>query len=179
MSKISPDNVFLGLLAAQSCHGYQLLDHFRDANRLSSVWNLSTSQLYSILKRLENKEFIDGREEESIDAPMRTVYWLTDKGKTRLDSWLSEPHPSASTRAIRTEFLSRLYICRLLKRPTQDIIDMQKASCESHRKDLVQERDTLSSGAGYLSLDLRVREMTLIIGWLEIAETMFTNIRTK
>jgi len=179
MSKISPDNVFLGLLAAQSCHGYQLLDHFRDVNRLSSVWNLSTSQLYSILKRLECKEYIDGREEESVDAPMRTVYWLTDKGKTRLDAWLNEPYPSASTRAIRTEFLSRLYICRLLKRPTQDIIAAQRDSCQQHRKDLMQQRDALAAGAGYLSLDLRVREMTVIMGWLEIAETMFNNIRTK
>lgn len=178
MSKILPDNVFLGLLAAQSCHGYQLLDHFRDVNRLSSVWNLSTSQLYSTLKRLEYKELIDGREEESVDAPMRTVYWLTDKGQTQLENWLDESHPSASTRAIRTEFLSRLYISRLLNRPTQDIIAAQKTSCEAHRDDLSKQRDDLSLGAGYLSLDLRVREMTVIMGWLEIAETMFANIRT-
>lgn len=175
MSKISVDSVFLGLIAHNSCHGYQILGHFRDANRLSTVWNLSTSQLYSTLKRLESKGCIQGYEDYPVDAPMRMIYELTEKGQIQLDKWLNQAHPSASTRAIRTEFLSRLYICRLLKRPTENIIASQKVACEAHRKDLILRRDSLVSGAGYLSLDLRVREMTLITGWLEIAETMFSN----
>ncbi|MGJ3239098.1 MAG: PadR family transcriptional regulator [Anaerolineae bacterium] len=179
MSKISLDVVFLGLLAFESCHGYQLLDHFRDANRLATVWNLSTSQLYSTLKRLEYGEYIDGREESSVDAPMRTVYWITEAGRERLDQWLNMPEPSASTRAVRTEFLSRLYICRLLKYPTETILANQKRACEAHRDILCQQRDNLREGAGYLSLDLRVREMTIILDWLESADRMFTQISTS
>ncbi|MEO1287835.1 MAG: PadR family transcriptional regulator [Chloroflexota bacterium] len=179
MSKISLNNVFLGLLAHKKSHGYQLLDHFRDDNRLATVWNLSTSQLYSTLKQLEHAELIDGREEESIDAPMRTVYWVTDKGQQQLGQWLHDSHPSASTRAIRTEFLSRLYLCRLLNRPTDTIIANQKIACDAHREALIRQRDQLTEGAGYLSLDLRAREMTIIITWLESAEIMFANIRTN
>lgn len=173
MSKLSPDAVVLGLLAAQSCHGYHLLDHFRDAERLGTIWSLSTSQLYSILKRLERAEAIDGREEASEDAPIRTVYWLTEAGRERLHTWLNDPAPSASTRAIRTEFLSRLYLCRLLNHPTDDIIQAQRTACLAHRDDLVTERDALPQGAGYLSVDLRVREMDEIIDWLDEAKSIF------
>ncbi|MEL7435784.1 MAG: PadR family transcriptional regulator, partial [Chloroflexota bacterium] len=165
-----------GLLEAQSCHGYQLLDHFRDTARLGTIWNLSTSQLYTILKRLERAEAIDGREEASEDAPIRTVYWLTDAGRERLHGWLNDPAPSASTRAIRTEFLSRLYLCRLLNLPTQHIIQAQRDACLAHRDDLVAERDALKQGAGYLSLDLRVREMDEIMVWLGEAESIFARV---
>lgn len=176
MSKLSPDYVFLGLLAYQSTHGYQLLEHFRSPHRLESVWDLSTSQLYNTLKRLESKHYIEGYDEVPADAPVRTVYHLTDTGKEEFELWLNDPQPSASTRAIRTEFLSRLYICRLLKRPTETIIEAQKHSCKIHCKELLERRDSLTMGAGYLSLDLKVREMNVITGWLEIAESMFGSL---
>ena len=110
---------------------------------------------------------------------MRTVYWVTRQGQEQLEDWLNEAFPSASTRAIRTEFLSRLYICRLLNRPTDRIITAQRDSCRIHQTSLIQQRDQLSDGVGYLSMDLRAREMTVIMDWLDNAETMFANIRTK
>jgi DNA-binding PadR family transcriptional regulator len=174
MSKLSPDYVFLGLLEYQSCHGYQLQEHFRDPAQLGNIWRLSTSQLYAILKRLERDELIDGREEDSVDAPMRTVYWLTEKGQKVLSSWLDDPQPAASTRNIRTEFLSRLYIARLLGRPTRHIVEAQRAACERQRALLVAQREELGKGAGYLSLDLSVAEMSVIMDWLVRCEQQFT-----
>lgn len=174
MSKLSPDNVVLGLLEAESCHGYQLLEHFRDPAQLGRIWSLSTSQLYATLKRLERTELLDGREEASEDAPIRTVYWLTDCGRERLHAWLNAAKPSASTRHIRTEFLSRLYIARLLQQPTRQIIDAQRAACEAQYEHLLMRRGSLPDGAGYLSIDLRAREMAVIMDWLVVAEQIFT-----
>ena len=179
MAKLSPDFVLLGLLECQSCHGYQLLEHFRDPARLGNVWNLSTSQLYNILKRLENKELVDGREEDSVDAPMRTVYWLTDTGRQALHAWLDESNPSASTRHIRTEFLSRLYIARRLNYPTTHIVTAQREAVTTYRDQLIQERDGLANSAGYLALDLRVGEMDLIMDWLTRCEKTFTSEPTS
>jgi len=166
MSKLSPDPVLLGLLEAQSCHGYQLLDHFRSPSQLAHIWNLSTSQLYAILKRLEREELLDGREEDSFDAPMRTVYWLTPRGSRYFYAWLNEPNPSASTRHIRTEFLSRLYLAQTLKRPTAPIIEAQRNAIEQQRATLITERDAVAHGPGYLALDLRLREMDVMRDWL-------------
>ncbi len=170
MSKLSPDPVLLGLLEAQSCHGYQLLEHFRSPNQLAHIWNLSTSQLYAILKRLERAELLDGREEDSFDAPMRTVYWLTPRGSRHFYAWLDEPHPSASTRHIRTEFLSRLYLAQMLHKATVPIIEAQRQAVEEQRATLSQQRDAVSHGPGYLALDLRLREMDVITEWLAQCE---------
>lgn len=178
MSKISPDKVLLGLLEAKSCHGYQLLEHFHDPECLGKIWRLSTSQLYSVLKRLERSDLIDGREEESKDAPMRTIYWLTETGRHVLHQWLAEDNPSPSTRAIRTEFLSRLYISRLLQSPVAEIIEAQKRSCEQHITILRDERDALKKGAGYLAVDLHLREMQVILTWLDTADTLFERIES-
>jgi len=54
MATITPDETILGLLAVRERHGYDLLDCFRDPSQLGEVWNLSTSQLYAVLKRLES-----------------------------------------------------------------------------------------------------------------------------
>ena len=120
MSIPTPDETLLGLLAATPQHGYQLLECFRDARQLGSVWNLSTSQVYAVLKRLERTGLITGLAAQSEDAPVRFIYRLTQAGQARLDSWLHESSPSASVRAVRVEFLSRLYIARLLDVPTAE-----------------------------------------------------------
>lgn len=166
MTKLSPDPVFLGLLEARSCHGYQLLEHFRAGEQLAHIWNLSTSQLYAILKRLEREELIDGREEDSHDAPMRTVYWLTPRGREALYAWLNEPAPLASTRHIRTEFLSRLYIAQLLDRPIAPLIEAQRQTVFAMQRALIEHRDAYPRGVGYLALDLRIRELDVIVEWL-------------
>lgn len=179
MSRVSPENVFLGLLEAKSCHGYQLLEHFRRPDALGHVWSLSTSQLYTLLKRLEHAELIDGREEESTDAPMRTVYWLTDSGRRQFNAWMNTSTPSASTRAIRTEFLSRLYLARLLKYPVAPVIAAQTAACIAHRDDLLRQCAKLEIGAGYFALDLRVREMMTIVEWLTSVSRDLTSHETS
>ncbi len=171
MSRLSPDDVLLGLLTNEDSHGYQLLEHFRAPEKLGRVWHLSVSQLYAILKRLEQKDFIQGREVESEDAPPRTVYRLTEAGRVRFDCWLHKENPSASTRRIRTEFLSRLYIARLLNLPVAPIIKHQKAACQQHQKTLIEKRDQTVSGTGYLSLDLLVSELGAILQWLDRCES--------
>ncbi len=171
MSRLSPDDVLLGLLANEDSHGYQLLEHFRAPEQLGRVWHLSVSQLYAILKRLERKDFIQGREIESEDAPPRTVYRLTEAGSVRFDCWLHKENPPASTRRIRTEFLSRLYIARLLDLPVAPIIERQKTACRQHQKILIEKRDQTAPGTGCLSLDLLVSELGAILQWLDRCES--------
>ncbi len=167
MPKLSPEPVFLGLLEAQTSYGYHLLDQFRSTEQLGQIWNLGTSQLYAILKRLERDELIDGREESRPDAPMRTVYWLTDRGREQLYLWLNAPNPSASTRHIRTEFLSRLYVADLLGQPIGPIVDAQQAACQRYCQTLEQAHGQRIGRIAGLALDLRRREQVLILDWLE------------
>src|SRR5690349_16220765 len=148
MSSITPDETILGLLAVRARHGYELLDCFRDSSQLGEVWQLSTSQLYAVLKRLEAQGFTEGQEVLVLDAPPRTEYTLTDAGESRLQAWLNEVFPSASVHRVRVEFLSRLYIARLLDVPTVPIVERQKAACSKKRLELLNRFHDAAPGIG-------------------------------
>lgn len=170
MAQLTPDEVLLGLLAAHQCHGYHLLEHFRDPGLLGQVWDLSTSQLYAVLKRLENQGFILGKTVESWDTPARVEYHLTPIGEERLEIWLHEKRPSASIRRVRVEFLSRLYIARLLNIPTLQITKNQKAACKQQQKQLIEERDQAQPGVGFLALELMIAQLDAILQWIDRCE---------
>jgi DNA-binding PadR family transcriptional regulator len=170
MSRVSPDEVILGLLANSTSHGYQLLEYFREDEPLGQIWALSTSQLYTILKRLEHREDIEGREFFPDDAPPRTEYWLTSLGQERLIVWLHEPSPSASTRHIRTEFLSRLFIASRLETSIKPIIDAQRSTVMARRQQLIAQQGQLLPGVQYLSLDLIIAELGVVLEWLDRCE---------
>jgi DNA-binding PadR family transcriptional regulator len=163
----TPDNVILGLLAVHPCHGYQLLEYFHDPNGLGRVWLMSTSQLYVVLKRLQTQGFITGRAVESPDAPTRTEYRLTEAGQDSLSIWLNEKQPSASLRQIRVEFLSRLYLARLLNLPTLPIISAQKAACQFQLKLLRTQRDETEPGIGFLALEFMITQLEAVLQWID------------
>jgi DNA-binding PadR family transcriptional regulator len=167
MMKLTPDATLLGLLAEHPQHGYQLLLHFRDPAQLGEVWNLSTSQLYAVLKRLNEQGLIEGTVFESPEAPPRTEYSITSAGMDRLLAWLGEPEPPASIRAIRVEFLSRLYVARLLNHPIRPIMDRQRDTVQRKLALLRAEREHSPSGVGLLSLELVIGQLEHILGWIE------------
>ncbi len=166
MTPPTPDETLLGLLAAQPQHGYQLMERFRTRAALADVWTLSTSQLYAVLKRLENQGLIEGRPVEVVSAPVRTEYHLTTAGYARLLQWLETPLPSASIRRVRVEFLSRIYVARLLGHPTGQIIRRQKAVCSEYRLALLGER-TAVEGVGLLALDLHIAQLDAVLQWID------------
>ena len=170
MTALIPDNTILGLLAAEARHGYQLLDCFRDPTQLAEVWHLSTSQLYAVLKRLDTQGFISGQELVSDEAPTRMEYRLTDAGYKQLHSWLNDENPSASIRSVRVEFLSRLYVARLLDIPTIPIVKRQKAACRIQRSELIIQRDKLGPGIGYLALELVIAQLDAVLPWIDRCE---------
>ena len=61
MSTLTPDETILGLIAIQTCYGYELIETFRSSSELGDIWKMSTSQIYAVLKRLERVGLIDGR----------------------------------------------------------------------------------------------------------------------
>src|SRR5262245_3604682 len=170
MSSLTPDETILGLLAVRARHGYDLLDCFRDPGELGEVWRLSTSQLYAVLKRLESQGLTEGHEVAVPDAPTRTEYRLSDAGENRFHAWLNEPAPSASVNRVRVEFLSRLYIARLLNIPTVPIVQRQKASCREKKAEVLDCLHNAQPGVGRLTLELVVAQLDVILQWLDRCE---------
>lgn len=170
MNILTPDDTLLGLIAVQACHGYELIEAFRDPAALGDIWKMSTSQIYAVLKRLEGQGLIAGRIVESANAPNRTEYSLTPAGKQRLDAWLDDPQPSASIRHVRVDFLSRLFIARQLNLPTVPIALRQRRACEVERERLLQERSSRSAGMSYLAHELVIAQLDAVVRWIERCE---------
>ncbi len=170
MNSLTPDETILGLLARRPRHGYELLDCFHDPAQLGEVWKLSTSQLYAVLKRLEAQGLTEGYEVLVPDAPTRTEYRLTEAGESRLQAWLNELTPSASINHVRVEFLSRLYVARLLGIPTIPIVDCQKVSCLAKRDELLNRLHMTEPGIGRLTLELVVAQLDAILQWIDRCE---------
>lgn len=170
MNTLTPDETLLGLLAAEARHGYQLIDCFRDPAQLGNVWSLSTSQIYAVLKRLHAQGMIVGESIESSDAPTRIEYTLTPQGVRRLEDWLTDPNPSSSVRRVRVEFLSRLYVARLLNLPTIEIVRTQKESCRQRRAARAIDRDCSAPGVGRLALELEIAQLDAILDWIDRCE---------
>ena len=171
MKRLTPDEVLLGLLKAQPAHGYDLLEWFRSPQHLGLIWKMSTSQLYAVLKRLEEKGLIAGRVLPRADAPSRTEYALTDKGETRMMDWLNDPHPPISIHRIRVLFLSRLYIASLLDLPTDGIIDRQLTACLKHHQRMQTELAEVSTDIEKLTLTYMIGQFEAVVRWLKNCQT--------
>ena len=164
---LSPEYALLGFLIAGQDYGYNL--HHKIETELGWVWHLSQSQAYSILKRLENQVDVSTRLVEQAKHPDRQVLKITAKGRRRFMHWLKE-ETAQNARAIRLEFLTRLYFSNLYTpADTRAIFTAQYGTINRNLERLERLRHELPDHQTYnlLSLDLRVRQLKLIREWME------------
>ena len=141
-SALSPEYALLGLLTQRPAHGYELYQ--RLLAELGQVWHISLSQIYNILNRLESKGWIAGDVQRQERLPARRCFQLTDAGRERFDAWLIAPTGS-SVRAIRVEFITRLYFAAGARPHADRPIDRQPdRRCSS-------EPGTLAGSVGALA----------------------------
>ena len=164
---LSPEYVLLGFLNQQSAHGYDL--HERIEAELGQVWHISLSQTYNILNRLETQGYIAGLLQEQEKLPARKRFRLTAAGRRRFEDWLSTATES-STRAIRVEFITRLYFaCAISPASARAVIDQQIVSTQAglvHLQALLGEllpEQTFNR----LGLDFRVQQTHFGTGVVE------------
>lgn len=167
MKRPVPDEVILGLIKAKPTHGYELLESFRSRQQLGRIWTLSTSQLYAVLKRLEQAGAIIGRKIVSSNAPPRIEYEVTPSGETQLFSWLYTDDPSPSIHRIRVLFLSRIYIANLLGVSHRKIIDAQIIACESQKDKLISRSPDEISDIEKLTINYVVNQLDAAVRWLK------------
>ena len=167
---LSPEYVLLGFLNQQPAHGYDL--HERIEAELGQIWHISLSQTYNILNRLETQGYITGVMQEQEKLPARKRFRLTAAGRRRFEDWLSTA-TEPSTRAIRVEFITRLYFARVIS-PTaaRTVIEQQIASTQDGLTQLQAQLDELPSEQTFnrLGLEFRVQQLTTVIAWLNTSK---------
>jgi PadR family transcriptional regulator, regulatory protein AphA len=167
---LSPEYVLLGFLNQQPAHGYDL--HERIEAELGQIWHISLSQTYNILNRLETQGYITGVLQEQEKLPARNRFRLTAAGRRRFEDWLSTAS-EPSTRAIRVEFITRLYFaCAISPASARTVIEQQIANTQeglSHIQTLLDELppDQIFNRLG---LEFRVQQLTSVIAWLNTCQ---------
>jgi DNA-binding PadR family transcriptional regulator len=170
---LSPEMALLGLLYQEAGHGYDL---HRKVNRdLGQVWHLSQSQAYAILKRLEARGDISVKEIPQEKLPSRQLLHMTPQGRKNFLEWLDAPS-GGSTRAIRMEFITRLYFLNLYfpERLVQ-AFNQQRTEAETHIQRLENMLAELPTDQIYnrMSLEMRIKQLKFVLEWLNECEKIF------
>ncbi len=171
-TKLSPEFALLGFLLEKPCHGYDL--HQRFETELGHVWRASQSQVYATLKRLEKRGEISSRLVAQKKRPARQIFKITSKGKARFEEWLNKT--SRNSRAVRLEFLTRLYFCqKYTPERMAKIYAAQAKEIDLGLKTLEKRLLALPSGQSYnkFSLELRLRQIRLMQDWMQDIKAAF------
>ncbi|SEE35688.1 PadR family transcriptional regulator [Streptomyces sp. KS_5] len=83
---MSLQHALLGVLEARAMSGYDLARFFDGSS--GWVWSAPQSQIYPILRRMEEAGLIQGDDELRGPRLTRTVYTVTPKGVAELRHWL-------------------------------------------------------------------------------------------
>lgn len=170
---LSPEMALLGLLYQEPGHGYDL--HRKVVADLGHVWHLSQSQAYAILKRLEAKGDISAQEILQEKLPSRQSLHMTDQGREKFLEWLESPS-GGSTRAIRMEFITRLYFMNMyFPEKIRQTFDQQRLEAEKNVKRLEKTLSDVPNEQIYnrMSLDMRLKQLYLVLDWLDECQTNF------
>ena len=170
---LSPEMALLGLLYRESGHGYDL--HRKIVIDLGHVWHLSQSQAYSTLKRLETRGDILVQEIPQEKLPPRQLLHITEQGRLKFLEWLESP-TGGSTRAIRMEFITRLYFLNIyFPEKIARAFEQQRVEAETHIARLEKMLADLPNDQLYnrMSLEMRLKQLRLVLEWLNECQSNF------
>src|SRR5215207_5283006 len=97
----------LGYVYERPVHGYEIYQQLSAATGLWQVWHLKQSQLYALLTKLEEAQYLAATLQPQDARPPRKIYHLTETGRNAYENWLTTPVTHG--RQMRIEFLAKLY----------------------------------------------------------------------
>lgn len=176
---LSPEYPVLGLLIEQPCHGYELNQRVQE--QLGELWHMSESQLYSLLDRLEDAGLLRGVEEEGHRRPDRYVFHPTAAGRDHFQRWLREPS-GTSARALRIEFLTRLYFARRAEPEfIEGLLSEQRGRIKEDLTRMERRLRAMSPAPAHnrLALELRIIQLEAILDWLPRAQDVIPSVEER
>jgi len=167
------EKVLLGFLMQDAMHGYDL--HQRVESELGEIWYVGISNVYSVLKQLEQAGQVESDLIPQEGRPSRKVYRVVPAGERSFLTWLRKP--VAAIRDIRILFLAKLYFFRALGlegralglEGVEELIAAQEAVCRE-RIERLEQREARCSGRGlnWLVFEFRRCQVEAILDWLQV-----------
>ena len=128
------DYTLLGLLRYAPMTGYDLKQIMDQST--SNFWYAKQSQIYTTLKRMEQKGWVRSEVEEQTGRPDRRVYHLQAAGEESLQAWLGQSVTEVERR--KEGMLVRLFFGASLSR--QELLDQLDRLRELHQIELQRYR---------------------------------------
>lgn len=162
--------VILGTLMSGPKHGYDLLQTL--STSLEPTWRISTSQLYLLLKRMEEAGWVQSSLESQETRPPKRVFRLTEAGRNAFLSWLQAP--VLHVRNFRMEFLGKLFFFAQLKLPgAEELVRAQLRVLEKRRGNLRRRSLEEKNAFMRMTFGFRVRMVESLLSWLRLEALTF------
>ncbi|MBW1706577.1 MAG: PadR family transcriptional regulator [Deltaproteobacteria bacterium] len=169
-NRLHTEYVLLGALFQGPKHGYEIM-HFLDS-ALQSTWQVSSSQLYVLLKRLESQGLLKCSLKIQKTRPAKRVFTLTPVGKKGFLEWLRSP--VEHVRDLRIEFIAKLFFFhRLSVKGGRDLIKIQIESLEELEKKFKKGRDKENDPFKKLVFGIKIITIEAWLKWLIEQATPF------
>jgi DNA-binding PadR family transcriptional regulator len=169
-NRIRTEYVLLGALFQGPKHGYEIM-HFLDT-ALQSTWQVSSSQLYVLLKRLESQGLLNCSLKAQKTRPAKRVFYLTPLGKRGFLEWLRSP--VEHVRDLRIEFIAKLFFFhRLPVKGGEDLIKIQIELLEGLKKKIKKGRDKEDDPFKKIVFGIKVLTVEAWLQWLKKQATPF------
>jgi len=168
--KPATEYALLGVLMAGPKHGYEILQSLETG--LGPAWNVSTSQLYVLLKRLEKEGWVSSHFQPQETRPSRRVFSLLREGESRFLGWLNSP--TDHVRDLRIEFLAKLFFFRKLGLKGADtLVDAQMAVLKQTQEGLMEKKRMETDTYKRLVYGFRIATLSAWLGWLKEEAVLF------
>ena len=119
----------LGYVYERPAHGYEIYQQLSAPTGLWQVWRLKQSQLYALLTKLEEAQYLAATLQPQDARPPRKIFHLTATGRSAFQAWLAAPVMHG--RQMRIEFLAKLYFAeRQQTASALQLLEQQAAVCQ-------------------------------------------------
>lgn len=113
----------LGFLNYRTMTGYDLKQYMDGST--SHFWTAKLSQIYTTLKSLEEKGWIQSSAQAQTKRPDKRIYTITSEGKDNLQKWLAEPLTEVASHK-NTLLLKLFFAAQTDKEATLALLQLQK-----------------------------------------------------
>jgi PadR family transcriptional regulator, regulatory protein AphA len=165
-SSLSTEIALLGLLRARPMHGYEIYQQLSAPTGLGLIWRVKQPQLYALIERFEAAGYVVPTLAPQEKAPPRKVLSLTAKGNEVYEGWVRSPVPSA--RAMRIDFLAKLYLAQQEKPEVQrSLIDAQRQTCQVWLARMKQQAMDAVTSFDTAVWQFRIEQVEALLQWLD------------
>ncbi|OPX38658.1 MAG: hypothetical protein B1H11_04275 [Desulfobacteraceae bacterium 4484_190.1] len=162
-TKPSTEYALLGALMAGAKHGYEIMQFIETA--MGHTWYVGASQLYVLLKKLEQDGFLRSSMETQGTRPPKRVFSLRQAGKKSFLDWLHSP--TQHVRDLRIEFLAKLFFFnRLSLKGGRDLVLAQIQVLEQTKERIEQRQENEKDPFNRLVFGFKIATVEAWLQWL-------------